>query len=948
MKTIQRSLLLIIQLCIVSTICAAVPTGYYYFARGKKQAELKTTLHQISSPLMVLEYGSGEGATWQGFYSTDRNADNTVKDIYSPIVRQFNKYNSISDMAIEHSFPKSWWGGHVNNAYKDLFHLYPADSRTNSAKSNHPLGKVKYDIWFYNQVSTIGNNTFGTEYTGACFEPADEYKGDFARSYFYISTIYEDLYPLWNSPMLTNTRYPAWKSWAIDLLLKWHEDDPVSPKEQDRNDSIYAIQGNRNPFIDHPELADYIWGDKQDEPFTYPAETGAFIISPRRKFSVDFGAVFQNNTKQQSVLLQGVNISSSLSLSFTNTKSCFSVSSNSVSAEQALAGYNLVIQASPNTAGVILDTLIISNGGLQEETRIPLKIVATSEFITTEPTDITPVGATLHWLEDPAASDYKVSLYQGNENAGDLIISGYYEGASNDKAIELYNGTGKTVDLSKYSLKKQSNGDGKFVATYYLSGNLPNNKTCLVVYQPPTSQTPVNDALKSKADLFTDSICAFNGNDALALFRNGIQIDVVGKIDGGADYKWGENKILKRKSNITHPSNHFDLADWDEFPYEQFEKMGAHSMNLSGISNYIFKDKSAGSINKMEVAELLPGTQYTYSVTSVRNDEQIPSVNTQSFKTEGLEAPIAQDATDVFTTSFMANWEETSYATSYLLDVFQLQGSGFTQIKETFDNVTSSGGSLPEGWTGKVSGSYTSTASSGDNPPSVGFKNDKEWLKTKTFSSNIIELKFMYRFPSSGVGSYMIVEAENSKGWDKIDSITYVNTSKYYPIYSFASDKEYRTIRFTYNKSTGNFALDDVEITYGNVDTVYMLKNQAVESVSYFVDGLTEDNIYYYRVRAINGDVVSGYSDIIEVNTIRSSTQNQNNSTYRYVLTDRGVNILDLQGNETIRVYSVTGILLYNNIISNSDAVSIPLDGKGIYIIQISKKGLSEVRKIIK
>ena len=154
------------------------------------------------------------------------------KDIYSPIVRYCednSEYKSIGDMAIEHSFPKLV-GWHVNNAYKDLFHLYPADSRTNSAKSNHPLGKVKYDIWFYNQVSTIGNNTFGTEYTGACFEPANEYKGDFARSYFYISTIYEDLYPLWNSPMLTNTRYPAWKPWAIDLLLKWHEDDPVSQR----------------------------------------------------------------------------------------------------------------------------------------------------------------------------------------------------------------------------------------------------------------------------------------------------------------------------------------------------------------------------------------------------------------------------------------------------------------------------------------------------------------------------------------------------------------------------------------------------------------------------------------------------------------------------------------------------------------------------------------------
>lgn len=132
--------------------------------------------------------------------------------------------------------------------------------------------------------------------------------------------------------------------------------------------------------------------------------------------------------------------------------------------------------------------------------------------------------------------------------AGNLIILRYYEGTSFDKAIELYNGTGATVDLSKYSLKKQSNGAGEFETTLKLSGTLQNNQTYVIVNTNST-----NTALTAKANILKNSITSFNGNDAVALFRNGVQIDVVGKLNGGAPYIWGLDKILK-KPDITHPN----------------------------------------------------------------------------------------------------------------------------------------------------------------------------------------------------------------------------------------------------------------------------------------------------------------------------------------------------------------------------------------------------------
>ncbi|MBP1663909.1 MAG: nuclease [Bacteroidetes bacterium] len=942
----RRYFLLTIILCSVIISQGAIPAGYYHFVRGKKKAELKTTLHEISSPLAVLDYGSGPGFTWQGFYSTDRNADGTVRDMYSNTVRSFSGYNSVEGMAIEHSFPKSWWGAYENTAYKDLFHLYPADATTNGIKNNLPLGEVTGTPVLDNGKSKIGPNGFGTVYSDNCFEPADEYKGDFARSYLYISTIYEDLAPLWNSPMLTNTIYPAWKSWAVDLLLKWSANDPVSQKEINRNDSIYAIQGNRNPFIDFPQLPSYIWGKDTLSEFTFPEETGAFLVTPRRKFKLDFGVVLLNVTKTQKFTVQGMNITSPLTVSFLRNSSSLSLSTTTISVADAQAGFNLQVNYLPTTTGTTVDTLLIQGGGLTEITRIPVRGVATSEFMTTEPTEITPAGGILHWLEDPYATNYTVSLYKGDTKAGDLIISGYVEGASNDKALELFNGTGADVDLSKYTLRKQTNGQGGFVVTQKLAGILPNNQTYVIVYNPPSSSNPVSNDLKSKANMFADSICAFNGNDAVALFRNGLQIDAVGKINGGADYSWGTDKILKRKANITHPANNFDLSQWIEYAYDRFDKIGTHSMNFAAESNYIFKNKSVGIVNELLVDNLVPEENYTYDVTSYRSGVVAKTVNTQRLKTAGLEIPVEMAATDIGTASFTANWEEVPYASGYYLDVYQLSGQLTTET-EGFNNVGTNGKPLPTGWNGSVNGNYTTVASSGQSPNSLGFKNNGDTLITKQFPDIISKLTFMYRYPSSGTGSYLKIEVQNTSGWKKIDSLVYVNTSKYYPTYTFPVEKAYTSVKFTYNKVTGNLALDDVAITHGQVDTLYVHKNQFVTGNQYQVSGLHAGNPYYYRIRAGRENSYSTYSGTINVNTVSTATDKIINSIYRIGTLPYAIRIFNLKGNETLRLFSITGsVIVQEHALSTT--ISLPVRSRGIFILQISDGIKTETYKIVR
>ena len=244
--------------------------SYYKAADGKSGAQLKTALHSIIKVGKRLTYGSGPGRTWSGFEKTDLHPNGHVWDMYSNNKVKFpGGGEAAPGMNIEHSVAKSWWGGKENDAYKDLYHLNPSNIQANSARSSFPLGIVKNG-----QVTgtiKVGANSYGTTYNGTSFEPLDEYKGDFARAYLYMFTCYEDL--TWSSSnaktMLTSARYPMLQAWAAQMLVEWSRMDPPSKKELDRAEAIYKIQQNRNPYIDYPELVEYLWGNKTGKPFYF-------------------------------------------------------------------------------------------------------------------------------------------------------------------------------------------------------------------------------------------------------------------------------------------------------------------------------------------------------------------------------------------------------------------------------------------------------------------------------------------------------------------------------------------------------------------------------------------------------------------------------------------------------------------------------------------------------
>lgn len=237
---------------------------------GKKKAELKTAIYTTCQPQTLLSYGSGVNSTWGGFYSTDRiPSTNECVNRYSSNKFYFTECGKVpSGMNIEHSFPKSWWGG-GGNANKDLFNLYPSDSKANSAKSNYAMGVVQSVTTSYGDgYDLVGKGTIDGVSGVNCWEPGNQYKGDFARSYMYMATIYQNY--TWQSEgtkSLSSDTWPTLKQWAYTLYLQWTSADSVSQLEVDRNNAIYVIQGNRNLFIDFPYLAEYVWGDSVNVAF---------------------------------------------------------------------------------------------------------------------------------------------------------------------------------------------------------------------------------------------------------------------------------------------------------------------------------------------------------------------------------------------------------------------------------------------------------------------------------------------------------------------------------------------------------------------------------------------------------------------------------------------------------------------------------------------------------
>lgn len=417
----KKSIMMIMVGACATVATAAIPAGYYDDAVGKSGKALQTTLADI-----IDHSDPGYSALWEIYETTDRRSNGKVWDMYSNTTNftfgsdQCGNYSGEGDCYNrEHTIPKSWRDG---NNYSDVHVVVPTDGYVNSRRSNYPFGEVSSSSYTSdNSFSKVGScKTSG--YSGMVFEPNDEYKGDFARIYFYVATRYYDECGSWGGDGFSSS-FPYLDEWVRKMMLRWHELDPVSEKEIDRNDAVYeSRQGNRNPFVDYPELVDLIFGDLTTTPFDPDGSlaTAATLISPVDGAGINMGTLLLSDIDASSVKtinVEGENMSQTLNISISGS-SYFTVSPTTLTAAAVESGADVTITYVPLSAGTHTATMTLSGGGMRKSVSVSITGSAAEDFAALSATEISDTSFKAQWARHSQADDYELAVWTISEADG--------------------------------------------------------------------------------------------------------------------------------------------------------------------------------------------------------------------------------------------------------------------------------------------------------------------------------------------------------------------------------------------------------------------------------------------------------------------------------------------------------------------------------------------------
>lgn len=554
---------------------------YYSGTEGLSGYALKTKLSEIiSSKTISWHYGdltSYFGQTDLDVYY-DHDASNTtfLLDIYSENPTGPDSYEYTVDQVAgsasaegigwnrEHMVPQSTFYSNYP-MYSDLFFVIPTDARINQLRSNYPYGVVGSTIYYtFTNGSRIGNSAIpGSSYTGRVYEPIDEFKGDIARALLYYAVRYERKLSSFNyfpgttvandtNPM-DGTMERAFDPNYFAMLRQWHLSDPVSQKEIDRNNTVFSIQKNRNPFIDHPEWVDLIWMDLGDT--AVPATPSNLQITKNSAYFVDL--------------------------------------SWSSSTSTDVLGYRVYQD------GVLVATVknsFASISGLNPSSSYNFTVKAYDKF----------------YFESAQSNTVSALTLSSDVYAKDLIISKYLEGSANNKAIEITNKTGHPVNLDEYRLSIQfrSGTNYYFPDPFEFEGMLNHNESFVVIH-PDANFSCFNI---SQARFVTAAPqLTFNGSNYLELRRKSATVDVLGTKDMNNSTALG-NKSLYRFSSVTQPNVVFTDAEWQVFPSNYCQNLGvlaAHDVVFDQQKIVLYPNPVAdgnlfakGDINKILLARI--------------------------------------------------------------------------------------------------------------------------------------------------------------------------------------------------------------------------------------------------------------------------------------------------------------------------------------------------------
>lgn len=529
----------------LTTVIAQVPAGYYEGTQNLDGYKLKAKLNQIVSE-KTTSWNYGDLPTY--YEQTDKDHyyenDGSVLDIYAenpagpdPYNYWYNNNSLIAGASNEgegwnreHIYSQSFFNSNYP-MYSDLHFIVPTDARVNQRRSNYPFGKVGNNPAFTSLNGTKVGVANMPGYTNTVTEPIDEFKGDIARMLMYVAIRYENMIPYFQ---YTNVRNPidsltekAFKSWYISLLLQWHLQDPVSQKEIDRNNVVYTIQGNRNPFVDNPQYAQAIWGN-------LPADTDI----PEQPYQLNVAATGSRY---------------------------FTVSWPYIQDPDVLGFEVYLDDVKVGTTG----KYAFSFHHLQPATNYNIKVRSYSH----------------NYVKSPFTTLSAVSTLSTDTFSRDLFISKLIVGSGQNKAIEITNNTGYEVDLRDYyiNIQQRNQSSGSFYWSsnkLQLEGSLAQGKK-LVIMNPLAQLTCFS---KDSADILSNAtVMRFDGKLAMEFSYKNTTIDRLGVSGSMSDY--AAAKSLYRKATVLNPNNSFETTEWDIHPEDYCEGLGEEPQAPTGLAN---------------------------------------------------------------------------------------------------------------------------------------------------------------------------------------------------------------------------------------------------------------------------------------------------------------------------------------------------------------------------
>ncbi|WP_299158102.1 endonuclease [uncultured Tenacibaculum sp.] len=462
----------------------------------------------------------------------------------------------------------------------DAHNLRPCDAQRNSSRSNR-----KFASGSGNSGATAQGNWY----------PGDEWKGDVARMMMYMYLRYGNQ-SLPTGVGVGNT--VATDPNMIDLFLQWNAEDPVSDLEKQRNPVLEQLQGNRNPFVDNPAFATQIWGGPQAEDL--------------------FGNGGGNTDTQAPTAPSGL-VASNI------TQTTVDLAWTAATDNTAVTGYN-IYNGSTQVATTTNTNTTVSN-----------LTAGTSYNFTVKAFD---AAANVSIASNAVSVTTTSGGSGGNGTATELLFSEYVEGSSYNKAIEIANFTGATVDLSGYSIKKATNGGGSWSNTLTLTGQLDNGKVYVIAHNSAST------TIKNKAQLTNSSVMNFNGNDAIALFKGSTLIDLIGDQNSSANF--GKDQTFQRKSSITSPNTTYTVAEWDILAKDTFSGLGDHSID-GGSTADTTAPTAPSSLVTSNLTQTTVNLAWTAATDNVgvtgyevyQNDTKVATVTTVSYAVTGLTADTA-------------------------------------------------------------------------------------------------------------------------------------------------------------------------------------------------------------------------------------------------------------------------------------------------------------------